>query len=115
VNKTIQESNAITEYVVWGAVVICSMGAFPDVINMPNSHGISLSGGKPQLNIADCKAGENIKCFGFCGATKSMCDPKIFPLWLNFKYPKLKIEGKTAFTKDAFLVCFKGGVIKNYR
>ncbi|MDR1066024.1 MAG: DUF4280 domain-containing protein [Clostridiales bacterium] len=112
-DKTIQGSSVITEYVVRGAIVTCTLGSFPDFINMPKSHGVFLNG-KPQLNIADSKAIANIKCFGTCNKSSPPipCIPIFTMDWKNPQDPKLLIENKPSLTKNGFLTCSQGGVVR---
>ena len=110
IEKYLKGTSDITEYVVRGGTINCSLGTLPDVLNMPYSHGVFLKD-QPQMNIADSVSGSNIICFGGCTVTKSKCVPSIATKWINMAGTKLKIDGEDALLKNANLICVIGGRI----
>jgi hypothetical protein len=111
-DKSVNEQGDLSKYVVRGAMVKCTLGTCPDVLNMPFSHGVFLKD-KPQLNVADSVSGANIKCFGACAKSSPPppCTPVFCGQWINVHKTHLKIENKDALIQDANLMCASGGIV----
>lgn len=113
VDKNLEEQGNLSEYVVRGACIVCSMGSASDVINMPYSHGVFLKD-NPQVNIADSSGGLNIISFGVCSRSvpPPPCTPAIAMDWINLQETKLQVGSDTALIKDAVVFCTFGGKIE---
>ncbi|MEK4059753.1 MULTISPECIES: DUF4280 domain-containing protein [Paenibacillus] len=95
-------------FVVRGAVLKCSMGTDPGVLNTMFSHGVYIKS-KPILNIDDAVSGVNISkvnAFGFCKLKAAPCEPVITlaSKWTGGKEDVL-IDGAPALLSDSRLVC----------
>jgi len=110
IEKYLDHTGDITEYVVRGAITNCSSGSSHDVLNMPYSHGVFLKS-QPQANIADSASIVNITSFGICSVTSAKCVPAITSKWVNMADTKLTIDGEDALLKNAKLCCVTGGII----
>ena len=124
------ESGGKKEYLVRGAMLVCSKGSHPRRLNLPKSHGVYIKE-HPMIKQEDCIVDENITFFGVCdsetppegaqvvkyagfvpeGATESvpdvqgmMCTPEIIGEWNC-------VHGK-AVTTDSYLICSCGGIIE---
>lgn len=111
VEKALELTSRLSEYVVRGATIRCRKGSSPEVINIPYSHGVYLRD-KPQLKVTDSKPGVNIKSFGLCSITETVCKPNIKTKWVNLHDVNLLIEEEEALIKDAILFCTQGGRIE---
>ncbi|GIP59573.1 MULTISPECIES: DUF4280 domain-containing protein [Paenibacillus] len=104
-------------YVVRGAVLKCSQGSQPGVLNLPTCHGVYIKD-QPLLNVADAVCGANISkigAFGMCKLTWDICRPEIAPgmEWTDGKKDVL-IDGEPALLSKSKLVCSckdPGGII----
>ncbi len=112
VDNKIENSENQSSYVTRGAVINCTLGSAPDVINLPLCHGVYIKG-KPQLNIGDSRGGINIKCFGTCSRSvpPPVCTPAITVDWSNVFDTNLLVEGKKALIQNATVTCVNGGII----
>lgn len=132
--KKVEEQSNLSQYVVRGGVIRCSLGTHTDVLNIPFSHGVLLKN-QPQLNVSDCKSGTNIRCFGSClssdlkkdlekdlksdskddfeSGLPPICTPTFSPgsKWINHQDTHLKIENEKALIQDATLQCLYAGKI----
>ena len=107
--KTLQDKSKLSEYVVAGARLSCTLGASKSTLQMPISHGIFLKD-KPQSNIQDRIPIKNIESFGSC--TKiGPCIPATALPWVNKKDSTIMINGQKALIKDAVCFCTVGGII----
>ena len=103
------------EYMTNGAMVQCNMGAMPLPITLMKDHGVSA--GAALLNANDHVPMVNIMPFGICklkpptppGA--NVCIPVTAQAWKSGDMHCM-IDGAPALTKDSFLVCSCGGIIK---
>ena len=111
VEKAIEVTSRPSEYVVRGAKIRCRRGSNMEVINIPSSHGVLIKD-KYQLNVADSKPGINIRSFGLCRITDTVCTPSIRTKWVNLYDTNLLIEEEEALIKDAILFCTQGGMIE---
>ncbi len=112
VDNKIENSQDKSSYVTRGAIINCSLGSAPDVLNIPLCHGVYIKG-KPQLNIGDSRGVINIKCFGTCSRAvpPPVCTPVINVDWSNQIDTKLLVEGKKALIQNATVSCVHGGII----
>lgn len=109
--RVIKEAVEVSEYVVAGARLSCTLGSAPATLEMPESHGVFLQG-KAQCNVGDTGSLVNITCFGACGVPGNPpCVPKVGMPWVNNKETRLSINGQKALIKDANAFCANGGVI----
>jgi hypothetical protein len=111
-DKTINDSGKLSEYVVGGATMSCTLGTIKSPLQMPSSHGVFLKG-KPQCNITDYKPYKNIISFGVCKrqSPPPACTPAINTPWVNKQDTNLLIDGQKALIKDANSFCALGGII----
>ncbi|WP_046214885.1 DUF4280 domain-containing protein [Paenibacillus wulumuqiensis] len=99
-------------YVSRGAMLKCSQGTDPGVLNLPIDHGVYVHDPeKPLLNVADaiCAPNGNISsegAFGFCKVTGSLCKPVINfgTKWSNGQTNVL-IDGEHALLTRSTLPC----------
>jgi hypothetical protein len=102
-------------YVVRGAVLKCSKGTDPGVLNTTYSHGVYIKD-KPVLNVEDAVCGINISAinaFGFCALKGGApCEPKIAAAskWTGGKEDVL-IEEAPALLSDSKLMCSCTGTV----
>lgn len=111
-DKSINDTSKISEYVVTGAQLSCSLGSVPSNLMMPMSHGTFLKG-KAQCNVGDSKPIVNIMCFGTCNisAPPPPCVPATGMPWVNNQGTNLLIDDQRALIKDANAFCSRGGII----
>jgi len=107
--KTIDSTSEISEYVVCGATTKCTKASGPSKLLMPESHDVFLKG-KPQCNITDNLPLLNILSFGGCKVIGS-CVPAVVLPWINKRATTLLLDGEKALIKDAIAVCSVGGII----
>ncbi len=113
-------------YVFGGAVLTCSFGMAPAVLNvLPVSRVVS---GTPQASVADTVPLVNIPSFGLCRCpsnpavaaataaalgvlTPAPCIPVPAGVWTPGN-PKVLTGGKPALTADSRLMCIYGGTVQ---
>jgi len=110
--NTLQDNSELSEYVVHGATLQCTLGTAKSTLNMPLSHGIFLKD-KAQCNIGDRIPIKNIVPFGNCTITSPPppCVPATLLPWINKKDTTLSLNGQKALIKNAICVCAIGGII----
>lgn len=105
------------EYMTAMAMIKCNMGAAPNSIMLPISHGvISCKTHLPLLNANDNVPLMNILPFGTCSllqtpAGPAPCTPAIIMAWRSCDMHYF-IGGAPALTKESCLTCTIGGTIK---
>ena len=110
-DRSIEDKNRLSEYVVTGATLHCTLGAAPSTLVMPVSHGVFLNG-KPQCNVDDIKP-INILSFGTCNISNPppTCIPMVKKPWVNAFDTTLLIDDEKALTDSAHAFCALGGII----
>ncbi|SDL50076.1 protein of unknown function [Dendrosporobacter quercicolus] len=89
----------------------CSKGSSPNILNLPEDHGVAYTPGmEPLLNANDHVPGRHILKFGFCAAMRLPCAPVTPLAWINVNKKHI-LEGAPALTEQSKLTCVKGGVI----
>lgn len=96
-------------YVVRGAVLKCSEGSDPGVLNLPTSHGVYIKD-QPVLHVMDAVPIDNISHFGFCKKTGGVCEPLTCGPWTDGKKDVL-IDEQPALLSQSQLMCTTGGTI----
>lgn len=109
---------AKNEYMTIGAMIQCNMGTIPLPISLPMNHGVTTSAGmKMLLNANDHLPMMNILPFGLCKLKPptppgvNLCIPMTIQAWKSGDLHCM-IGGAPALTKDSFLSCTMGGMIK---
>ena len=98
-------------YIPRGTKCKCSKGSSPNILNLPEDHGVAYTPGmEPLLNANDHVPGRHILKFGFCAATKLPCSPVTPLAWINVNKKHI-LEGAPALIEQSKLTCVKGGVI----
>jgi len=110
--NVLDANSKLSEYVVCGAKLSCTLGTAKSNLKMPISHGVFLKD-IPQCNINDRVPLMNILSFGSCN--RSVPPPPCIPAtplpWMNKKDILLFINGSEALIKDAICSCSFGGII----
>ncbi|MCL2610826.1 MAG: DUF4280 domain-containing protein [Defluviitaleaceae bacterium] len=111
--ENVLESNAkLSEYVVDGATLECTLGTVKSTLKMPLSHGIFLKD-KAQCNVGDRIPIKNILPFGNCNITSPPppCIPATLLPWINKKDTTLSLNEQKALIQNAICFCSIGGII----
>lgn len=110
-----------------GAMLACSFGAAPSVLNVPPAAGV-MAGGLPAATVMDHVPFMNVAPFGMCSCianpavasataaalgvlTPMPCVPVTSAPWLPGS-PTVLIGGKPALPHTSMLLCAWGGVIR---
>ena len=115
-------------YVCSGAMLKCTFGVAPSVLNILHPPGLVNLEKKPMANMMDFKPMVNVMPFGMCNSlanptvasataaafgvlTPMPCVPNIVAPWLNFKVDVF-VKKQPAITDMSKLMCLWAGVIE---
>jgi hypothetical protein len=107
-NKEVSVTKEELPYVVRGAALKCSCGRQKRQINLPEGHGVYITG-EPVICEKDCQALQHIMEFRVCKLHK-LCKPDLAAQWKN-PQNDVSVNGDKIITTKSTLICKKGGII----